>query len=65
MELSPKARSMHYAEISANTANFRADKTLKKCTDTIAKLEKMQAKNKHVRNASAQIEEMMRTLKNL
>ena len=56
---------MHYAEISANTANFRADKTLKKCTDTIAKLERMQAKNKNVRNASAQIEEMMRTLKNL
>jgi len=65
MELSPKSRQMYYSEISANTANFRADRTLKKCSDTIAKLEIMQAKNKHVRNASAQIEEMMRNMSHM
>ena len=62
MELSPTSRNNHYTEISANTAFWRAGRTIKKCNDTIAKLEKMQAKNKHVRNASAQIDELMRKL---
>ena len=45
MDLSPTSRDKHYSEISANTAFYRAGRTIKKCNDTIAKLEKMQAKN--------------------
>lgn len=65
LELSPRSRNKHYVDMAANTAHFRADRTLKKCNETIAKLEEMQEKNKHVRNASAQIEEMMRTMRGI
>ena len=57
MELSPMDRSIYYANIAANTANHRADRTLKKCQDTLDRLEVMQAKNKHVRSSSLCIAE--------
>ena len=65
MEMSPENRVMYYSNIAANTANFRADRTIKKCTDTIAQIEKLQEKNKNVKNASMQITEMMNRLKQL
>ena len=42
----------HYSKIAANTANWRAERTLKKCNDTIHKLELLEARSKHIRNSS-------------
>ena len=58
LELDDNAKACYYADLVANSVNHKTDRVLQKCNDTLRKIEEMQSRNKHLSNASAQIEQL-------
>jgi len=56
LELGQLETVEHYRAIAVNTANTRADRILKKCKETMEKLELISARGEHIRNSSAQLD---------
>ena len=52
LELTPTAREEHYSEIAVNYLNFKVNRTLKKCSDTICSVELLQHRGANLLNSS-------------
>ena len=62
LELSPEHRAKHYSEIVVNSINLKAERTLCRCQQTLAKIELLEARNSNLLSSTQQIDDLFRKL---